>query len=83
MNNIERVKKSIKRAGDLLPMIMGNERDIPRLSGEDVLYIFNTYAIPLETIILIAHSHNLEVDEIRFEKLLEDQEERYKNMKQC
>lgn len=82
-NMIERTKRSIKRAGSHMPHIMNKAVVEGKLSGEDALSLFNTYGIGLDIILLIAHSHGIDVCETRFEYLKQYQEERMKNSKQC
>ena len=82
MDNVERTKKNLKRAGK------GFWDDIfctqyKYVTAENALLIFNTLAIPLETIILIASSHSMVVDEEGFHKLLEEQKEEHRNCRQC
>lgn len=83
IDKIERTRRNIKRGGNVMPTTMAFSIKDYRLSANDALLLFNTYGIGLETILLIAHSHNLTVDEIGFNKLLDEQIERSKGMKQC
>ncbi len=82
---IERTKKSLKRAGSnfLASIFIKYESKDLTLSGEDALLIFNTIGQPLEIIIIIASAFMLTVDELGFEKLLNEQKERLKNSRQC
>jgi alanyl-tRNA synthetase len=84
MDNVKRTKNNLNRAGDwfLLNILRDAEAE-EILNGDDALKIFNTLGMPLETIILIANSHGITVDEEEFNLLLDAQKERSKNMRQC
>ncbi len=84
-DEIDKVKRSIKRAGNnFLIDIFSNHPIIEqKLSGKDALEIMNTLGQPLHIIILIANSHGLDVDEEEFNKLREEQKQRCKNARQC
>ena len=83
LDKIERTKCSIKRAGSYMPEIMKLGVNDGFLSGKYALALFNTYGITLDIILLIAHSHNISVNEKEFELLLDEQKEISKGMKQC
>jgi alanyl-tRNA synthetase len=50
--------------------------DIHILSAERALMIYNALGITLPIVIIMANSHGMEVDEVRFNELLQDQESR-------
>lgn len=83
ITSIENMKKRIKRADSYMPSLMKQAVVDGKLSGEFALSIFNTYGITLDVILLIAHSHGIDVNEKEFEFLLEKQKEKHRNMKQC
>ena len=57
MDNVERTKKNLKRAGEgFWDEIFCTHNKY--VTAESALLIFNTLGIPLETIILISASHN-------------------------
>ena len=85
ISDVERTHKNIKRAGNkFLYDIFSQYRCCHSiLHAEDALKIFNTLGLSLSTIILIANSHFLNVDEQKFLELLENQNEQHKNRRPC
>ncbi len=79
-DEIENAYRAFKRGGHFLVSIFENKT---RLSGEDCLYLFNTYGINTRDVILMGISHNCIIDTEEFSRLLEEQIERSKNMVQC
>lgn len=53
------------------------------LSGKDMLDLFNTYGLTPYNLKLLAYSHGFELNEENFLILLEEQEEKMKNVKPC
>lgn len=80
---VEEMHKRIKRAGTTMHNVLITSFFAGKLSAEGALTIYNTYAITLPFIILIAASHCLEVDEEGFNELLEEQEKEHKRTRQC
>lgn len=76
------VERNIKRAGNILPKVLQRAKQNGAVSGKDALEIFNSYGIGLDVILLIAHSHNLSVNEKEFKILLHKQETALSKLKQ-
>lgn len=51
------------------------------LSGEDCMYLFNSYALSVEAIYLLAISHEFIVNKLEFDLLLEEQKSMLKSIK--
>ncbi len=84
LDDLEKIKsayKAFSRGGDFLQRVFREGKRI--LSGEDCMYLFNTYAIPPREIILMAISHHFHIEHEEFAKLLGEQREISKNMRQC
>ena len=82
-DKIERTKRSIRRAGSILANTMKAANQTGVLTGEQAFEIYNSYGVTLDIILLIANSHDLKVEEEEFHKLVEEQHERMKNVRQC
>lgn len=83
IDKIEFTKRNIKRAGNHMTNIMTQARTHQKLGSEEAFSLFNTYGITLDIILLIAHSHGVNVDERGFEILLEKQKEELKSLRRC
>jgi alanyl-tRNA synthetase len=89
MIDLECLKKRVKRAGDnflvnIFTRCMCSRKKTKILSGEGALLIFNIMGVEIDYIFLMAIANGLEgIDEIEFNRLLDEQKERHKNMKQC
>jgi len=81
IDDFERAKKAYFRGGNFLEKVF--DKDEMLLSGEEMMSLFNTYGIPPYELALMCYSHSFDFDKEGFEKLLNEQKERSKNMKQC
>ena len=81
----EQALRNIKRAGKTMRTLFGGYEVAKEkvLSGEDALFLRDTYAFDLSTILFIAESHGMTVDIEEFEKLLEIEKEKHKNTRLC
>lgn len=91
MISLEQAKKRIKRAGDkflvdifLEYLGVSHCRKPNLLSGEDSIKIFNVLGVDLPIIYLMALSNGLDgIDEIEFNKLLDEQKKESENSILC
>lgn len=67
------------RGGNILKNKLSKPEKI--LSGQDALDIFNAYGLPPRYLKLMAMSHGFQIDKKEFIRLLEEQKDRFKNMK--
>jgi alanyl-tRNA synthetase len=80
-DEVKYARKAFHRGGNFLVKIFTKPEKF--LTSSECLYIFNTYGIKPRDLLLMAVSHGFEIDEEGFCKLLEEQREQFKNMKQC
>jgi len=84
MNSQEKIEnafKAIMRAGNFIATVF--EKDEMHLSGEDCMKIFNMYGMGVQEIVFLAYSHRFTLDKAEFLRLLNEQKESSKNMRQC
>ena len=74
-------EKAYYRGGSQLKMLLSKPEKY--LSGQEALSIYNTYGVPPYELKILLMSHGVSFDEDAFIELLNEQNERYKNMKQC
>jgi alanyl-tRNA synthetase len=73
--------RAFKRAGPFIRDIFKNPSK--KLTGEEALRIYNQYGISPSNIVLLALSHDFEIDKEKFICLLDEQEEEMKNRVLC
>lgn len=74
-------EKAYYRGGSTLKNL--TSRSEKSLTGEEILLIFNTYGLAPRELTILLMSHGCDGDYNEFSKLLEEQEARMKNLKQC
>ncbi len=73
--------KTLKRGGTLLSdvLVQAQKNDLKVLSGDDTFKLKDTYGLPLEEIMLIAHDSSLNIDMARYKELEEEARVRSKS----
>lgn len=74
-------EKAYFKAGSILKNL--TSRPEKSLTGEEILLIYNSYGIEPRQLKILLLSHGCDGDYDEFVKLLEEQNERKKNMRQC
>jgi len=74
-------EKAYFRGGNCMKKVLLRSKEI--VSSEDALLIFNTYGFPAHLLKILFISHGVDMHDEGFAKLLNEQEERMKNMRQC
>ena len=78
LDRIEFAHRAIKRGGNFLNKIF--EKPTQNLSGEEALFLSNTYGIRTEDLVKLIYSHGFTFDQDEFARLLEDQSEKISNL---
>jgi alanyl-tRNA synthetase len=80
-NKLEDAIRSFIRGGMTLQTVF--EKKTKFLSGDECMSLMNTYAIPPREVYLLAISHQFDIDQEEFIRLLEEQRDEMKKSKQC
>ncbi len=80
-NEIKSAYSAYRRGGDYLVKIFTKPEK--KITGDECLYLHNTYGINIKNIILMCISHGFQVEYTDFSKLLKIQYEDLKKSKLC
>jgi alanyl-tRNA synthetase len=75
MITIEQMKKRLNRGGYVLLNTMRDAIEEGILTGDRALQLFNTYGISIDTIMVVANSHGVEVEIEELQALIEMERE--------